>query len=396
MALQIEQLKPVDKARPSDWSMHIFDAPAQMGSKNQHSEDIDLPVSTIKVAVVGATGYTGQELVRLLLQHDNVKIEKAVSQSSQGKSFASIYPGFQNFTDLVCEEADLDHLADQVDLLFLALPHGHAAAKVNPSILRRCKVIDLSADFRLKNQADYETWYKFAHPSPELLQQAVYGLPELNRQKIRQASLIANPGCYATCAILSLAPLLVAGIIAAESIIIDAKSGVSGAGRSPALGSHFNECNESLKAYNVGSHRHTPEIEEQLAACGKGSFCTSFTPHLVPMNRGILITAYASLVSDISEEQLFEIYKSFYDNELFIRLFSPTNDLYRLPETRWVKGSNFCDIGMKIDPRTNRVIIIGALDNLVKGAAGQAIQNMNLLFGFPESSGLKQSPIFPA
>ncbi len=210
-----------------------------MALQTKQLKPADTLIATKKVAVVGASGYTGQELIRLLLQHDQVKIQKAVSRSNEGKSFASIYPGFQNFTDLVCEEADLEQLADQVDLIFLALPHGHAAAKVTTDILSKCKVIDLSADFRLKNQADYLTWYKYSHPSPELLKEAVYGLPELYKKEISRASLIANPGCYATCAILSMAPLLVAGVISPESIIIDAKSGVSGAGRSPALGQPF-------------------------------------------------------------------------------------------------------------------------------------------------------------
>jgi N-acetyl-gamma-glutamyl-phosphate reductase len=349
-----------------------------------------------KVAIVGATGYTGQELVRLLLQHDNVEIQTVVSHSHDGKNFASVYPGFQKVTDLVCADANLEQLADQVDLIFLALPHGHAASRVTADVLQKCKVIDLGGDFRLKNANDYELWYQFKHPNPELLQEAVYGLPELNRAEIGKARLVANPGCYATCSILTLAPLLMAKVIDPHSIIIDAKSGVSGAGRSLELGTHFNECNESIKAYKVASHRHTPEIEQQLAACSKSSFCTSFTPHLVPMNRGVLVTAYASLTSKLSQEELFDIYASFYGKELFIRIFSPGNDLYKFPETRWVKGSNFCDIGMTIDERTKRVIAIGAIDNLVKGAAGQAIQNMNLLFGWPESSGLKQSPIFPA
>jgi N-acetyl-gamma-glutamyl-phosphate reductase len=349
-----------------------------------------------KVAVVGATGYTGQELIRLLLQHETVEIQTAVSHSNEGKSFASVYPGFQKVTDLVCAEANLEQLADQVDLIFLALPHGHAASRVTVDVLQKCKVIDLGGDFRLKDANDYEVWYQFKHPNADLLQEAVYGLPELNRAQIAKARLIANPGCYATCSILTLAPLLMAKVIDPASIIIDAKSGVSGAGRSLELGTHFNECNESIKAYKVASHRHTPEIEQQLAACSKSSFCTSFTPHLVPMNRGILVTAYASLTSKLSAEQIFQIYTSYYGKEPFIRLFSPGDALYKFPETRWVKGSNFCDIGMAIDERTNRVIALGALDNLVKGAAGQAIQNMNLLFGWPESSGLKQSPIFPA
>jgi N-acetyl-gamma-glutamyl-phosphate reductase len=394
MTVQIKQLKELNQSQQSDLSQLSSPRSAVLEAEMPAFVDSQSAIKT--VAVVGATGYTGQELVKLLLQHEKVNIKSAVTQSKAGKSLASIYPSLQKLTDLVCQESDLKKLAEEVDLLFLALPHGEAAKQITPEILKKCKVIDLSGDFRLKDASDYETWYDFKHAHPQLLKQAVYGLPELNRKKIVGAQLVANPGCYATCSILTLAPLLMAKVIAPESIIIDAKSGVSGAGRSPTLDNHFNECNESIKAYNVAAHRHTPEIEQQLAICSNSSFCTSFTPHLVPMNRGILVTTYATLTKKISEAEAYDIYNSYYGNELFIRLFAPDDDLYTLPETRWVKGSNFCDIGMKIDQRTNRIISIGALDNLVKGAAGQAIQNMNILFDWPESSGLKQSPIFPS
>ncbi len=350
----------------------------------------------MKVAVVGSTGYTGQELIRLLLQHEKVEMHTAVSNTYAGKSLASVYPGFQKVSDLVCADANLEQLAGEVDLIFLALPHGHAASRVTAEVLQKCRIIDLGGDFRLHDVSDYQEWYDFKHPNPELLQEAVYGLPELTRDQIKKARLIANPGCYATCSILTLAPLLSHKLIDPDSIVIDAKSGVSGAGRSLELGTHFNECNESIKAYKVAGHRHTPEIEQQLAACSKTDFRVSFTPHLVPMNRGILVTAYASLKSLMSTAELFAVYESFFGDEYFVRLFSPTDEIYKFPETRWVKGSNFCDIGMAIDQRTKRVIAVGALDNLIKGAAGQAIQNMNLMFGWPETTGLKQSAIFPA
>jgi len=350
----------------------------------------------VKVAIVGVTGYTGQELVRLLLSHENVEIKSAVSYSHNGKLITNVYPGFSKTTDLICEEADLEKLAAEVDVIFLALPHGQAASKVNEKVLAQCKVIDLGGDFRLKNVSDYEHWYKLKHASPQLLTNAVYGLPELNRKTIVTANLIANPGCYATCSILTLAPLIDAKMIDNRSIIIDAKSGVSGAGRSTDLGVHFNECNESIKAYQVATHRHTPEIEQALSVLTERPFALSFTPHLVPMNRGILVTAYASLLKDVTTEEITDVYRSFYANEPFIRLFDGLNGDYRHPETRFVKGSNFCDISVSVDARTKRVVCIGAIDNLVKGAAGQAIQNMNLLFGLPETTGLRQAAIFPA
>jgi N-acetyl-gamma-glutamyl-phosphate reductase len=346
-------------------------------------------------AIVGATGYTGQELIRLLLQRDDVKIHAATSQSYKGEKFASVYPNALGFSDLVCSEANLEALAAEVDVIFLALPHGHAAAQINQNILKQCVVIDLGADFRLKRKEDYGQWYEFVHPNPSLLADAIYGLPELNRKNISQARLIANPGCYATCSILTLAPLLSHKLVDPDSIIIDAKSGVSGAGRSSSLGVHFDECNETIKAYKVASHRHTPEIEQELSRVTDRPLTLSFTPHLVPMNRGILVTAYASLKDGVSQNDIDAAYKQSYGDEYFIRLYD-NQSAYPFPETRWVKGSNFCDIGVTVDKRTKRVVAIGAVDNLVKGAAGQAIQNMNLILGLDEQLGLKQMPIFPA
>jgi N-acetyl-gamma-glutamyl-phosphate reductase len=358
--------------------------------------EIDVPRLFIKVAIVGVTGYTGQELVRLLLLHENVQIKSTVSHSHNEKFLTNVYPGFSKTTDLICEEANLEKLAAEVDVIFLALPHGQAASKVNEKVLAQCKVIDLGGDFRLKNVSDYEHWYKLKHASSQLLNNAVYGLPELNRKTIVTANLIANPGCYATCSILTLAPLIDAKMIDNRSIIIDAKSGVSGAGRATDLSVHFNECNESLKAYQVATHRHTPEIEQALSILTDDFFPLTFTPHLVPMNRGILVTAYASLLKEFTAEEIADVYRTFYANEPFIRFFDALDGDYKHPETRFVKGSNFCDISVSVDARTKRVICIGAIDNLVKGAAGQAIQNMNLLFGLPETTGLQQAAIFPA
>lgn len=349
-----------------------------------------------KIAVVGATGYTGQELIRILVQHPNVKVHNAVSSSNSGKSYASVYPGLSKLADFTCSADDIDTLCSQVDLIFLALPHGLAAKMVSKDVLEKCAIVDLGADFRLKNAGDYDEWYDFTHPNPQLLDCSTYGLPELNREKLKSAKLIANPGCYATCSILSLAPLLKAGLIDESTVIVDAKSGVSGAGRSLSLGVHFDECNESIKAYKLGSHRHTPEIEQALNPYAKDSLAISFTPHLVPMNRGILCTTYGSLKKKVTDKDLFNLYREFYEDEQFIRIFDPQSGDYKYPETRWVKGSNYCDIGLSVDKRTNRAIVVGALDNLVKGAAGQAVQNMNIHFGWQESTGLTHAPIFPA
>ncbi len=370
----------------------ILDKPNLIGEPADSLPSLDWK----SVAVVGATGYTGHELIRLLLQHPRIKLKTAVSQSSAGKNLANVYPNMERFTELVCSSSSLESLADETDLIFLALPHGHAAERVTEGILEKCKVIDLGADFRLQTASQYEDWYGYKHPTPELLKESVYGLPELNRRKIAQARLVANPGCYATGSLLALAPMVSNQAIKLDSIIVDGKSGVSGAGRALTLGNHFDECNESIKAYKVGNHRHTPEIEQELEVRSNLKVNISFTPHLVPMNRGILITAYASLAKVMSLEEVKALYTSFYAGSYFIRLYNTESAEYPYPETRWVKGSNFCDIGVTIDVRTNRLIAICALDNLVKGAAGQAIQNMNLLFGWDETLGLKQMPIFPA
>lgn len=351
----------------------------------------------IKAGIIGATGYAGAELVRLLLQRDDVEIIWYGSRSYAGQDFASIYRNVAHQLEGLeaeagkCKDEDAARLAEIADVIFTATPQGYCAARLTADILSRTKVIDLSADYRIKNVDIYEQWYQIKHPAPQLIQEAVYGLPEINREAVKRARLVANPGCYPTCSFLTLYPLVKEGLIDPDTIIIDAKSGTSGAGRGAKLGSLFCEVNESMKAYGVAAHRHTPEIEEQLSYVAGKPVTVSFTPHLVPMNRGILVTAYAALTQPADGGRIKEAYDRCYKDEYFVRVLLEGT----VPETRWVEGSNFTDIGFKIDPRTNRIIMMGALDNMVKGAAGQAMQNMNLIFGLPENAGLKQIPVFP-
>jgi len=345
----------------------------------------------IKTGIVGSTGYAGNELVRILMQHPQVEIVTATSRSYIGQKFFDVYCNYRELTDLICEPEDMEEMAEKCDVIFMALPHGVAAKKVTKSILEKTKIIDLGADFRLKDADVYEKWYGVEHTGKNILSEAVYGLCERNRESIQNARLIANPGCYTTCSILSLTPLVAEGLIDTKTIIVDAKSGLTGAGRTMDLGSLYCECNESIKAYKVSSHRHTPEIEEQLSNAGKEDIVISFTPHLIPMNRGILATCYATLKQGVTEEMIRQVYEKYYGNEPFIRLLPKG----KFPETKWVKASNFLDIGFTVDERTGRVVVIGAIDNLVKGAAGQAVQNMNLLFGLEETTGLFHVPVFP-
>lgn len=347
----------------------------------------------VKVGIIGATGYAGNELVRLLLGHKDVEIVWLGSRSYIDQKYSDVYRNMFKLVDARCMDDNMEQLADEVDVIFTATPQGLCVSLVNDEILSKVKIIDLSADFRLKNVDIYEKWYKLEHKSPQYIDEAVYGLCEINRSKVNNTTrIIANPGCYTTTSILTLYPLVKEGIINPDTIIIDAKSGTSGAGRGAKVANLFCEVNESMKAYGVGTHRHTPEIEEQLGyACGRDDLKLIFTPHLVPMNRGILVTAYANLAKDVTYEDVKAAYDKYYDKEYFVRVLP--KDV--CPETRWVEGSNFVDIGFKIEPRTNRIIAMGALDNLVKGAAGQAVQNMNLLFGFEENEGLKIAPMFP-
>lgn len=345
----------------------------------------------IKVGIIGATGYVGSELVRLLRNHKDVEIKHITSHSYVGQKYDSIYENYRDVFNMECDEQDIEKIAEEVDVLFIALPHGIASGEINENILKKTRVIDIGADYRLKDQAVYEEWYDTKHMSPELLKEAVYGLCELNREEIKKTRIVANPGCYPTSTTLSLLPLVKEGLVEEDSIIVDAKSGVTGAGRSLNLGTHYTECNESMKAYAIASHRHTPEIEEQLSGIANSEVMITFTPHLVPMNRGILTTSYAKLKKKMTHDEVKAVYEKYYVDEHFVRLTKEGI----LPETKWVKGSNFCDIGIKVDERTGRVIVVGAIDNMIKGAAGQAVQNMNIMFDIDEKSGLEDVSIFP-
>lgn len=345
----------------------------------------------IKAGIMGATGYAGGELARLLLQRDDVEITWYGSKSYVDQKYASVFKNMVQFVDDACMDDNMEALAEQADVIFTATPQGFCASLMNETVLSKAKVIDLSADYRIKDVAVYEKWYKIEHKTPEYIQEAVYGLPEINRDKIKDARLIANPGCYPTCSFLSVYPLVKEGLIDPNTVIIDAKSGTSGAGRGAKVDNLYCEVNESIKAYGVGVHRHTPEIEEQLSLAAGKPVTISFTPHLVPMNRGILVTAYGTLLKSVTYEEVKAIYDKYYENEYFVRVL----DRDESPQTKWVEGSNFVDVNFKIDPRTNRVVMMGAMDNLVKGAAGQAIQNMNIMFGLQENRGLKLVPMFP-
>lgn len=344
----------------------------------------------IKVGIIGATGYAGSELVRLITQHPKAELVTMTSQSYAGQEYKEVYSNYSHL-DYVCEEEHIEEMAEKCDVIFLALPHGVASKKINADILSKTKIIDLGADFRIQDVDVYEKWYT-THYSKDILPEAVYGLCEINRDKIKGKRIVANPGCYTSCSILSLYPLVKEGMIDLSSIIIDAKSGATGAGRGLSLGNHYCELNESVKAYKVASHRHTPEIEEQLSIAAGQDIVLNFTPHLIPMDRGILATCYATLNKKYTYDDIRKAYEKHYGNEHFIRL---TKDGV-FPETKWVKGSNFVDIGFTVDERTNRVIVIGALDNLFKGAAGQAVQNMNIIMGIEETTGIDYVPIFPA
>lgn len=350
----------------------------------------------VKVGIIGATGYAGNELVRLLMGHKDVEIMWYGSRSYIDKKYAEVYQNMFEIVEDTCLDDNMEELASKVDVIFTATPQGFLAGVLTEEILSRVKIIDLSADFRIKDVKTYEKWYKIEHRSPQFIEEAVYGLCELNRDKIKGARLIANPGCYTTCSILTAYPLVKEGLIDPDTLIIDAKSGTSGAGRGAKLPNLFCEVNENMKAYGVTNHRHTPEIEEQLGYAAGKEIMVNFTPHLVPMNRGILATEYATLNKKAdgtlpTYEEVKAVYDKYYKNEKFVRVLE--KDI--CPETKWVEGSNYVDVNFKIDERTGRIVMMGALDNLVKGAAGQAVQNMYLLFGFDEAEGLNLVPMFP-
>ena len=338
----------------------------------------------IKVGIMGGSGYTGEVLVGLLLRHPEVKLAFVTSGSHKNEKISDIYPHLEGITELTYKAPDIEKLAKEADVVFLAHPNG-MAMNIAPKILKAgVKVIDLSADYRFKDAKVFKEWYKMDHSSKNLLAKAAYGLPEI--EKVSGAKLIANPGCYATASILGLYPLIKEGLIDTDSIVVDAKSGVSGAGKSLTDDTHYPNCNEGISAYKVASHRHTPEIEQALG----GGLKITFTPHLTPMTRGILSTIYAKAKKPVDEKKLTKIFKDIYKKTHFIRVLEG-----KLPSTKYVSGTNYCDIAVKYDKRTNNIIVLSAIDNLIKGASGQAIQNMNIMFGLPETTGLELIAIYP-
>lgn len=344
----------------------------------------------IKAGVLGATGYAGIETVRLLLKHPNVKVTRVVSKSYAGQKLSDLYPNLRGICDLLCAELDVQDIAENCEVVFTALPHG-ASKEVIPALYEKgLKIIDLSGDFRYNDVKVYEQWYGQPHSAPELLKQSVYGLCELHRDEIPKHRLVGNPGCYTTCSILGLAPLVANKICDTKNLIIDAKSGVTGAGRGLNLPNLFCECTETMKAYKIATHRHTSEIEQELSLLAGEELMVSFTPHLAPMKRGILATCYANLTAKKTAEEIVNLYREFYKNDEFVRVY-PAGEL---PEIKHIAGSNYVGIGVAVDERLNRAIIISCIDNLVKGAAGQAVQNMNLLFGLAENTGLADAGMY--
>lgn len=345
----------------------------------------------LKVAIVGASGYTGVELLRILYCHPEAAVTCVTSERSAGKRVSDIFPGLRGRCDLLLENLEPVRVSGKADFIFTALPHK-AAMEVVPTFLEMGKqVVDLSADYRLRDPREYGKWYE-PHLNPELLKKAVYGLPEIKRAKIAGSDLVANPGCYPTSVILGMAPLLKKKLIGPASIIADSKSGVTGAGRSAKVDNLYCEVNEGFKAYGVGGvHRHIPEIEQELSHLAGEKLAITFTPHLVPMERGILSTIYSLPVQSVTTADLLKLYNDFYKGEPFVRVLPEGS----FPSTAFVRGSNFCDIGLTMDSQTGRVIVVSAIDNLVKGASGQAVQNMNIMCGFPETMGLEGLPLFP-
>lgn len=345
----------------------------------------------IRVGIIGVSGYTGVELARILSQHPEIKITLATSRQFEGKSLAEVYPNLRNCIDITCENPSVDKLADRADFFFTAVPHKTAMAIVPSLLSKGKKVVDLSADYRIRDISVYEQWYQ-KHTSSELIGETIYGLPELYREQIIKSRLVANPGCYPTSVILGLAPLLRKKHIDISTIIIDSKSGASGAGRSANLATLYCEVADGFRAYKVGgTHRHIPEMEQELSVLAATPVTISFTPHLLPVCRGILSTIYAKLTTELDQDEIQSLYEQTYKDEYFVRICPKGT----VPSTQHVRGSNFCDIGISIDERTNRIIITSAIDNIVKGAAGQAVQNMNLMSEFSENTALQGAPFFP-
>ncbi len=345
----------------------------------------------IRAAIIGSTGYGGVELIRLLLQHPNVTITSVISSSQAGTLIADGFPHLVEIVVDTLDGIDIDLIRSKADVVFAATPHGVSSQLVPQLLEAGLKVIDLSGDFRLKSGETYEQWYKHQPAQSEFLEQAVYGLAEVYADDVKNASFISNPGCYPTAALLGLIPILGAEWIDPKSIIIDAKSGVSGAGRGLNMGVHYSEVNDNFKAYKINKHQHTPEIEQTLSSIAEQDVKVTFTTHLVPMTRGIMCTMYGNLIESVSNDNLIDLYKRYYDGRPFVRV----RDEGKWPATKEVSGSNYCDIGFAVDERTGRVTIISVIDNLVKGAAGQAIQNMNIMMGWNEAEGLRMSPVYP-
>lgn len=345
----------------------------------------------MKVGIVGANGYSGIELIRLLQHHPYTDLTKMISHSTSGKNILELYPHLENFVDMSLEHIDIEEIAREVDLVFFATPAGVTKDLIPDFLEKGVTCIDVSGDFRLKKPEDYKQWYKKSPANDQYLQESVYGLPELNRHKIKEAKLIANPGCFPTATLLGLIPVLQHKVIDLYSIHIDAKTGVSGAGRNVNVANLFTEVNENIKAYKVGRHQHIPEIEQVIREISGEEAPISFVTHLIPINRGIMSTIYCDLIHNLSIEEIYQLYKEMYKNEPFIRI----RQVGQYPTTKEIFGSNFCDIGLYVDERTNRLIIISVIDNLVKGASGQAIQNMNILAGWEETTGLMNVPLYP-
>jgi N-acetyl-gamma-glutamyl-phosphate reductase len=343
-----------------------------------------------KVAIIGATGYTGVELLRLLLRHPEVEVTALTSQKYAGVPIGQVFPSLAKQIEVSCEELSVEQVSKKADFIFTALPHKTAMETV-PLFYRSGKrAVDLSADFRLKDPMVYERWYQ-KHTASDLLGDSVYGLPELHRDKIRSAKIVGNPGCYPTGALIGLIPLIKKGLISHEGIVIDSKSGVSGAGRDVALESLFCEVNEGVKAYKIFAHRHTPEIEQEAGLLAETKVAVTFVPHLTPMDRGILTTLYVHLTRRMKTEEILNAFLESYEGEPFVRIYPKG----KLPNTKDVRGSNFCDIGLAASESGDRAVIVTAIDNLVKGASGEAIQNMNIMLDYPETMGLEVVPLTP-
>lgn len=342
-----------------------------------------------RVSVIGASGYGGGELVRLLVGHPEVTLVHLTAESRKGEPYGEVFPNLQGVVSAVTEDADMDAVGADSDVVFFALPNG-VPMTMAPRLPHTVKVIDLGADFRFRDPATYAAWYRVEHACPDLLAEAVYGQPELHRERIAAARIVGNPGCYPTAALIAAAPFLKAGVVQREGIIVDAKSGVSGAGRGTSLGTHFSEVNENVRPYNVAAHRHAPEIEQELAALAGAPVTVTFVPHLIPMTRGILTTVYMRLAHGLTAAEAEGVLREAYAQEPFVRVLAGG-----LPQTKATFGSNYCDVAVRVDARARLLIAMAAIDNLVKGASGQAIQNMNLMCGLPERCGLEGAPLYP-